>query len=108
MFSGKYRLEPAGADFFGTNTVRFIERGSAVIGRFGRSGVIRGSIDGRLVEAQWSDRQRHGWMRLHCSTDYKSCDCEYGTQDGPECGRATLSRVARPGRRGPSLPGGAA
>lgn len=93
--SGKYRLDAASGSFFGTGTMSLIARRTTIIGRFARTGTIRGSLTGRVADATWHDANREGWMKLTFAPDYASCTCEYGMRGGPAIGTATLDKVSR-------------
>jgi hypothetical protein len=97
--NGQYQLDDAVAEFFGARTLRFIARDSYVTGRFGREGVIRGSVSGHELAAQWHDKQRHGWLRVHFTPSFKTGELEYGEDaNGDEVGRSMMVRVVRTAR----------
>lgn len=92
--SGKYRSENPSA-FLGNSIIHLIVRDSTVLGRFGRVGVIRGSVTGLAVDARWRDNARNGWMKLTFTPDFRSCTCDYGIDEGPALGHSLLSKVSR-------------
>lgn len=96
--SGKYRFETDSPEFFGSGTIHVIARGQSVIGRFGRVGVMRGSIEGRILKAEWTEGERRGWISLEFAPDYKSCICTYGMAGGPALQTARMLKVSRPPR----------
>lgn len=77
--------------------MRIIERESSVIGRFGREGVIHGSVSGHVLDAEWRDRTRQGWLKLAFDPSYKRCECEYGTETNGKTvlGHAVLTKIER-------------
>lgn len=95
--TGKYELADGCAEFFGSHVLYIIARGPAVLGRFGRSGILRGSIDGALITASWEDGKRKGWMRLTLDQTGQSCACEYGTFEPASnaAGRSVLKKLGR-------------
>lgn len=94
--NGQYQLEDAVAAFFGARTLRFIARDSYVTGRFGREGVIRGSVSGHELLAQWHDKERQGWLRVHFAPSFKTAELEYGVDaNGTSVGRSMIVRVVR-------------
>lgn len=94
--NGQYQLEDAVAAFFGARTLRFIARDSYVTGRFGREGVIRGSVSGHELLAQWHDKQRQGWLRVHFAPSFKTAELEYGEDsNGSSVGHSMMVRVVR-------------
>lgn len=105
--NGQYELEDAVAAFFGSRTLRFIAREAHVTGRFGREGVIRGSVTGNELSAQWHDKQRHGWLRVHFAPSFKTGELEYGTDPDQDLAqRSTMVRVVRSARtKGVEAPG---
>jgi hypothetical protein len=96
--SGTYRFNAAGATFFGSPMVHFIVRDGAIVGRFGRTGTMRGSLSGLLAHVWWQMRDREGWVTLHFEPHFKSCVCEYGLRDGPAVGSSSMSIVSRSSR----------
>jgi hypothetical protein len=97
--NGQYQLEDAVAAFFGARTLKFIARDSYVTGRFGREGVIRGSVAGQELLAQWHDKARHGWMRVHFAPSFKTAEMEYGENtSGETLARSMIVRVVRSSR----------
>ncbi len=97
--NGQYQVDDAVATFFGSRTLRFIARDTYVTGRFGREGVIRGSVSGHELSAQWHDKQRHGWLRVRFAPSFKTGELEYGME--PEqglAGRSMMVRVVRTAR----------
>ena len=93
--SGQYRLDPDSATFFGCQNVRLIARGSLMIGRFGRNGVISGSLAGLHANTVWHDAARKGWMNLSFHADLNIGDFEYGLQGEPAIRKGNLRRVSR-------------
>ncbi len=94
--NGQYQLDDAVAEFFGARTLRFIARDTYVTGRFGREGVIRGSVNGHELLAQWHDKERAGWLRVHFAPSFKTGDLEYGVNaNGTSVGRSVMIRVVR-------------
>lgn len=93
--SGKYRMDAASAEFFGSRTICLIGRGSEILGRFGRTGTIRGSLAGYVADAVWHDFHREGWMTLTFDAGFTSCYCRYGIDRKTVLGRFTLSRILR-------------
>ena len=94
--NGQYQLDSDVAVFFGARTLKFIARDSYVTGRFGREGVIRGSVSGHEVLAEWHDKERRGWIRIHFSPSYKTAELEYGVDtSGESLGRSVMVRVVR-------------
>jgi hypothetical protein len=88
-------LDAVAAQFFGSESLSLIARGTSIIGRFGRTGSIRGTLAGYAGDAVWRDVERQGQMSLTFSDDYSSCVCEYGMRGGPALGRVTMTRVCR-------------
>lgn len=72
-----------------------IARDSGVIGRFGRTGMLRGSLANGVLTADWRDVRRTGWITMTFAGDYTSCICLYGLDRGPALARAILTRVFR-------------
>ena len=93
--SGKYRIDAGSSDFFRTTTIRIISRGQSIIGRFGRTGTLRGSFTESVADIVWHDASREGWMECIFAADCKSGTCEYGLRDGPSLGRLTLTKISR-------------
>lgn len=94
--NGQYQLEDAVATFFGARTLRFVARESYVTGRFGREGVIRGSVSGHELLAQWHDKERRGWLRVRFAPSFKTAELEYGIDNnGAPAGRSMIARVVR-------------
>ena len=106
--SGRYRLEGASADFFGSRIFRLIDRGTTVIGRFGRSGVIQGQPTDDAFEGEWTDRHRRGWLKLRFDPSFRFGECEYGTYGPGEVsrGRVSLSKIVRAPRPAKSIRSG--
>ncbi len=100
--NGQYQLEDTVAAFFGARTLRFVARDAYVTGRFGREGVIRGSVSGQELLAQWHDKARHGWLRVRFAPSFKTAELEYGFENnsGP-AGRSMIVRVVRSTRAKP-------
>ena len=94
--NGQYELDDAVAAFFGARTLRFIARDEYVTGRFGREGVIRGSVNGHELSAQWHDKQRNGWLRVRFAPSFKTGELEYGVNTNvTSVGHSTMTRVVR-------------
>ncbi len=94
--NGQYQLDDPEAAFFGARTLRFIARDAYVTGRFGREGVIRGSVDGHELSAQWHDKERTGWLRVRFAPSFKTGELEYGVNaNGTSVGHSTMTRVVR-------------
>lgn len=96
--SGKYRFQAPSGEPFGSATIHLIARGETVLGRFGRVGVIHGSLQGRVVNGQWTKREDRGWIVLEFAPDFKSCTYTYGTDGGPALAYGDLLKVSRPAR----------
>lgn len=93
--TGKYRLEGDSAEFFSAKTISLIARGSLIIGRFGKTGGIRGTLMDHFAEAAWRDAKRNGWITFWFAPDFGSCRCEYGAA-GLEAKRtSTFCRISR-------------
>lgn len=98
--NGQYELEHDIAAFFGARTMRFVARDSYVTGRFGREGVIRGSMNGHELLAQWRDKRRSGWLRIRFAPSFKTAELEFGVDASSESlGHSVLIRVVRSSRR---------
>ena len=96
--SGQYRLDADSATFFGCQNVRLIARGSLVIGRFGRNGVISGSLTGLHANAVWHDAARKGWINFSFDADLGAGDFEYGLQGQAAIRTGKLRRLSRAAR----------
>ncbi|HET9029671.1 MAG TPA: hypothetical protein VFN49_05795 [Candidatus Aquilonibacter sp.] len=96
--SGQYQLEETVAAFFGARTVKLVARDAYVTGRFGREGVIRGSVRDHEVIAQWHDRSRKGWLRIHFAASFATGELEYGT-DHTTAQPSMVVRTVRAARR---------
>jgi len=98
--SGKYRVDAAFAEFLGAPLLRLIQHGDSVHGRYGRRGVVYGTLRDRTFLGEWRDNAREGWLRLDFDPSYASCDGEYGIHK-PEptvLGKLHGSRVVRKSR----------
>ena len=76
--TGHYRLDGESKVFFGSPVMHIIQRGERLIGRFGRHGVVRGSISDGSMEASWKAGDRHGWLKLVFDPSSRSLEGSYG------------------------------
>ena len=76
--TGIYGLDPEAAAFFGARALRLVNRGDIVVGRFGRSGRIRGTISDGLLVATWKADTREGWLTLAFAPSFGSFQGECG------------------------------
>ena len=76
--TGAYGLDSAAATFFGALAFRFVHRDDVVVGRFGRSGRIEGTMKDRLLVATWDDDARRGWLTLAFAPSFGSFRGDYG------------------------------
>jgi hypothetical protein len=76
--TGTYSLDPATAQFFNSQNLRLISRGTQAIGKLGRQFALRGSFDGRVLHAVWKGPEASGWMLLKFEPDFTSFDGTYG------------------------------
>ena len=98
--NGQYELEHEVAAFFGARILKFVTHNAYVTGRFGRDGVIRGSLNGQELLAQWHDEARQGWMRVRFAPSFKTAELEYGmNESGATLQRSMMVRVVRTSRR---------
>jgi hypothetical protein len=79
--SGQYRLDPNVGRFFGAQTVHFRQVENAVLGRFGRYGTLRGSMDCGVLRARWKNDATIGWVVLRFDESLSTFQGEYGTYD---------------------------
>lgn len=77
--TGQYRFDPGGDRFFGARTVHLRQIDNAVLGRFGRRGTLKGSIDARVLRAQWKYDDTIGWLVLTFDEKFNGFQGEYGT-----------------------------
>lgn len=58
--------------------MHLVQRGDRLIGRFGRRGVVRGSLSGDVLEAGWKVGTRSGWLRVAFDRENRSFAGFYG------------------------------
>jgi hypothetical protein len=101
---GHYRLDDEAKVFFEAPIMHIMRRGNAVVGRFGRRGVISGSMKGLSLEARWKSRERAGWLRVTFDPAHQSFSGDYGLEvDTPAVGRCE-ARIAAKARQAPPNP----
>ncbi len=97
--TGQYRFDPEADRFFGARTVHFRQIENSVLGRFGRRGTLKGSIDGRVLRAQWKYDEGAGWLVLTFDEKFSGFQGEYGTgeapAEGPAAGKISAKRDVR-------------
>ena len=76
--TGAYGLDSAAATFFRARAFKFVHRNNIVVGRFGRSGRIEGTMNDRLLVATWNDDARRGWLTLAFAPSFFSFRGDYG------------------------------
>jgi hypothetical protein len=92
---GHFRLDEESKAFFGSPVIHLIRRGDAIIGRFGRRGIISGLMLGPILEARWKKRDRNGWLRVTFDPSFRSFSGDYGlTLDAPALGRCRASTAS--------------
>ena len=76
--TGSYHFDSASALFFRTPVLRLLQRDGRVVGRFGRRGILKGTLSDLTLEARWSDRERTGWLKLTFDDSYQHFEGRYG------------------------------
>lgn len=70
-----------------------------MIGRYGRIGTLRGSIENCVANVQWSEPDRFGWLNMRFDVEYIRCKIRYGLHDRQrEIGHCTMQRIMRGAR----------
>jgi hypothetical protein len=93
--TGQYRLDPNADRFFGARTVHFRQIENAVLGRFGRRGTLRGSMDARVLRANWKNDDSIGWLVLTFDEKFSGFQGEYGTDETAPIGTISAKRDVR-------------
>ena len=91
-----YRLDADTRQYLDSSLLHLIVRGSDVVGRYGRYGVIRGTLDGSELTASLNDGPNRGWLRASFDAVYDTFEgtCAYGREPANEC-RISGSRVEK-------------
>jgi hypothetical protein len=76
--TGHYRLDGESKAFFGSPVMHFIQRDDRIIGRFGRRGVVRGSISNGTLTISWKSGPRCGWLKARFNPIRRSFEGVYG------------------------------
>jgi hypothetical protein len=76
--TGHYRFDDESKVFFGSPVLHLIQRGDRLVGRFGRRGVVRGSISDGSMEASWKSGERCGWIRARFDPRRRVFEGVYG------------------------------
>lgn len=82
-----YRLDSAAQHYLDSSLLHLIVRGSDVVGRYGRYGVLRGTLDGSELTASLTDGPKQGWFRASFDAMYDAFEgtCAYGREPANEC-----------------------
>jgi len=87
-----YALDRDARAFFATKAFRFVHRHESIVGKFGRYGSIKGTMNDRLLIATWRDETRRGWLTLAFSRSFRSFRGNYGQYEE----RRSVRGVKRP------------
>jgi hypothetical protein len=93
--TGQYRLDSNSDRFFGARTMHFRQIDSAVLGRFGRRGTLKGSMDARVLRANWKNDESIGWLVLTFDDKFAAFHGEYGAGEPAAEGTISAKRDVR-------------
>jgi hypothetical protein len=93
--TGQYRLDTNTDRFFGATTVHFRQIEDEVLGRFGRRGTLKGSMDAHVLRAKWKNDESTGWLMLTFDDRFGGFRGEYGTSETAAAGTISAKRDVR-------------
>lgn len=86
--TGQFSMDAGAQQFFGARTLHFRQLERNVLGRFGRRGTLKGTMEGHVLRAQWKNDMRLGWLVATFDAGFTSFQGQYGVLDN---GRETAA-----------------
>lgn len=79
--TGQYRLDANAQQFFGAPTLHFRQVEQNVLGRFGRRGTLKGTVEAHILRARWKNDTQVGWLVATFDAAFESFQGQYGVFD---------------------------
>jgi hypothetical protein len=79
--TGQYRLDANAQQFFGAPTLHFRQVEQNVLGRFGRRGTLKGTVEEYVLRARWKNDAQAGWLVAKFDAGFASFQGQYGVLD---------------------------
>jgi hypothetical protein len=92
--TGNWNVTTSG-EIFATGALRLEQTGSTVVGSYGQSGRIDGTLQPgtRQVDAKWNDSRGSGWMTIIFTADGNGFSGDWGYPGSKPSGRFVASRL---------------